>query len=80
MTKLRINEAIARAKDAGRVVTKKEIAARLFPGRPESTQQVNLTNICNGRTQRVDPAHVIVLCDMLDCDPNYLFDYERAGK
>lgn len=80
MTKLRINEAIARAKDAGHVVSKKQIAARLFPGRSESTQQVNLSSLCNGRRQRIDPEHVIVLCDMLNCDPNYLFGYERGDK
>lgn len=80
MTKLRINEAIARAKDAGRVTTKKEIAARIFPGRPETTQQINFNNMCNGHRQRIDPDHIVALCDILGCDPNYLFNYQKEDN
>lgn len=46
MTKLRVNEAIARAQTAGIKVYKKEVAARLWEGRTESAQQVNMTNLC----------------------------------
>lgn len=74
--KLRINEAIARANDSGHPVLKKEIAARLFPNVEGGAQQVNMTNLCNGRTKRFTPETVIVICEMCHCTPNYLFGYE----
>ena len=51
--KLRVNEAIARSEANGKKVLKKDIAARLFEGASESAQQVNMTNLCNGTTKRI---------------------------
>ena len=74
--RLRVNEAIARAQTNGIKVYKKDVAARLWEGSAESSQQVNMTNLCNGTTQRIAPEWVTVLCEMLDCTPNYLFGYD----
>lgn len=57
-------------------VLKKDIAARLFPGVSTTTQQVNMTSLCNGKTKRILPEWVIVICEMCDCTPNYLFGYD----
>lgn len=75
--KLKVNEAIARSKANGKKVFKKEIAARIFPGVSESAQQVNMTNLCNGTTKRIAPEWVIIICEMCNCTPNYLFGYEE---
>ena len=77
MTKLRVNEAIARAQTAGIKVYKKEVAARLWEGRTESAQQVNMTNLCNGTTKQIRPEWVVIICEMSNCTPNYLFGYEE---
>lgn len=78
--KLRINEAIALSTAKGKKVWKKDIAAKLFPGVSESAQQVNMTNLCNGTTKRIVPDWVVIICEMCDCDPNYLFGYKQQKK
>lgn len=74
--KLKVNEAIALSAANGKKVFKKDIAARLFPGVSTATQQVNMTSLCNGKTKRILPEWVIVICEMCDCTPNYLFGYD----
>lgn len=70
---LRVNEAIARSAMNGKKVFKKDIAARLFEGASESAQQVNMTNLCNGKTKRIVPEWVVIICDMCGCSADYLF-------
>lgn len=74
---LKINEAILRSGLQGRRIMKKDIAARLFPGVPVTTQQVNFTNLVTGRTRRIDPEWVRIICEMCGCDPNFLFGFEK---
>lgn len=69
---MRIESAIARAKENGKNVTKKEIAARLWPNSSEKTQTVNMNNVCNGRTARIEPAWINIICEMTGCSANYL--------
>lgn len=76
--RLKINEAIARSEVMGRKVFKKDIAAKLFPNQPQSTQQVNFANLCTGRTQRVKPEWIIVICDMCECTPQFLLGMDEA--
>jgi DNA-binding Xre family transcriptional regulator len=75
--KLRINEAILRSEMNGKKVFKKDIAARIFPGVSEAAQQVNFTNLCQGKTKRVAPEWVLIICEMCDCTPNYLFNFNE---
>ena len=58
-------------------VYKKEVAARFWEGRTESAQQVNMTNLCNGTTKQIRPEWVVIICEMCNCTPNYLFGYEE---
>lgn len=70
---LRIEEAIARCKAAGRPVAKKELGALLWPERAEATQMVNMTNLLCGKTRRIAPEWVPVLCSALNCSADFLF-------
>lgn len=69
----RLNEAIARAQSMGLAVSKKSVAARLWAGRSEVTQQVNMTRLCAGRTVRVKAEWVGIICEMCHCSADYLF-------
>lgn len=80
MARLRVNEAIARSQQKGNKVFKKDVAARLWEGSTESSQQVNMTNLCNGTTKKINPDWVDILCEMLDCTPNYLFGFDEKGE
>ena len=78
--RLRVNEAIARSEAKGKKIKKKDIAARLFEHASKSSQQVNMTNLCNGTTKRIVPEWVVIICEMLDCTADYLFGMEDGGR
>ncbi len=69
---IRIEQAIARAKDSGKKVMKKDIAARLWPDSTEVGQQVNMTKLCNGRSKSVRPEWVRIICEMTGCTADFL--------
>lgn len=71
----KINEAVARAIDMGVKTSKKELAAKLFAGTTPEAQQVNMSNLCSGRTKRIAPEWVSIICEECKCTPNYLFGY-----
>lgn len=71
--RLKIKEAFARSEMRGKKVFKKDVSNRLFPNQPKSTQQVKFTNLVNGTTKRITATQVRILCEMLDCDANFLF-------
>lgn len=73
---LRINEAIARMQDNGKKIFKHEVSAKLWPNSSEASRQVNMTNLCTGVTKKLPIEFVDILCDTLECTPNYLFGYE----
>lgn len=70
---MRIEEAIARAKQQGNKVLKKDIAARLWPDSTPVAQQVNITRLCAGRTPRINVEWVGVICEMTGCTADFLF-------
>ena len=70
---LRIEMAIARAKEKGRIVMKKEIAARLWPDSAPVSQMVNMSALCQGRTARIAPEWVPIICSMTGCSADFLF-------
>lgn len=75
--RLRVNEAIARIQSKGKKVYKKTVADALWPGRTRSAQQVNMTGLCNGSKQQIRPEWVLIICEICECTPNYLFGYEQ---
>lgn len=70
---MRIEQAIARAKEKGKKVFKKDIAARLWPDSTTAAQQVNMTALCNGATARISPKWVNIICEMTGCTADFLF-------
>lgn len=69
---MRIEQAIARAKEKGNKVLKKDIAARLWPDSTPVAQQVNMTALCNGETARIVPEWVNIICEMTGCTADFL--------
>lgn len=72
---IRINEAMQFAKDCGRKVTKKELGALLWPDVPEVNQIINMSNLANGRVERIKPEWVTIVCAYTGVTPNFLFDF-----
>ncbi len=70
---LRIEQAMARAKEQGRKVLKKEIAARLWPDSTPVAQQVKITRLCSGKTPRINEDWVKIICEMTGCSADFLF-------
>lgn len=70
---IRIEQAIARAKEQGNKVLKKDIAARLWPDSAPVAQQVNMTALCNGKTNKINSDWVAIICEMIGCTADFLF-------
>ena len=70
---IRIEQALARAKEQGRQVFKKDLAAKLWPNSSVAAQQVNMTNLCSGRQDAVKPEWVRIICAELGCTADFLF-------
>jgi hypothetical protein len=70
---MRLEQAIARAKEQGTKVLKKDVAARLWPDSTESGQQVNMTALCSGKTTKINPDWVAIICEMTGCTADFLF-------
>ena len=70
---MKIEQAIARAKDHGKKVKKKDIAALLWPDSTETAQQVNMTKLCSGKTTKINPDWVNIICDTCECSADFLF-------
>lgn len=74
---MRIEQAIARAKEQGKKVLKKDIAARLWPDSSEAGQQVNMTALCSGKTTKINPDWVTIICEMTGCTADFLFGFSN---
>ena len=70
---IRIEQAIARSKERGNKVLKKDIAARLWPDSTPVAQQVNITRLCAGRTPRIEERWIPIICEMTGCSADFLF-------
>ncbi len=68
-----LEQAIARAKDAGMPVTKKAIALRLWPETDEINAVINMSKLCTGKTKKISPEWVGIICEMTGVDANFLF-------
>ena len=74
---LRINEALdfhEQMKSKGEAsISRMELADVFFEGSQEATKKVNMSNLARGRTKRVDPNWVKVICKRTGVDANFLF-------
>jgi len=80
MSRLRVNEAIARAEMHGNKILKKDLAAKLWEDSTPTSQQVNMTNLCSGITKKINPEWVETLCSELSCDANFLFGINQPKE
>ena len=70
---IRLEDAIARAKESGKKIFKKDIAARLWPDRTPEARQVNMTKLLTGRTVTIKPGWVKIICEMTGVSADFLF-------
>ncbi len=69
----RLEEAIARAKAGGNKDVKRQLAVALWPGLEYAGQTVNINNLCGGKTKRVDPSWVPIICSICGVSADWLF-------
>lgn len=74
---MRLEQALARAKEQGKKVLKKDLAAKLWPDSSPAAQQVNMTSLCAGKTAKISPDWVSIICNELGCTPNFLFGFSE---
>jgi ribonucleotide reductase alpha subunit len=77
---LRINEAIARAERNGKKILKKELAAKIWTNSRPEAQAVNMTNLCTGVTQKINPEWIIVICKETGCSADFLLGIKEDDK
>jgi hypothetical protein len=80
MAQLKINEAIAYAAIHGKRVTKKELAAKLWAGSSEKAQAVNMSNLCSGKTTKVDVNWIEIIAGECKCTADYLLGIESVVR
>lgn len=69
----RLNDAFVIAITKGKNVTKKQIAARLWPDASETSRGINMSHLCSGKTRKIYPEWVPIICEELECTPAFLF-------
>lgn len=69
---IRVELAIARAKESGKKVLKKEIAARLWPDSSPETQQVLMTKVVSGKQDKLSSEQLRIICEMTGCSADFL--------
>lgn len=69
----RLDEAIARAKATGNKSAKRSIACALWPELSYEAQTVNINNLCAGRTKRILPEWVPIICSICNVSADWLF-------
>lgn len=69
---IRIEQALARAKEQGKKVRKKDLSEKLWPDSAPVAQQVNMTGLCSGKTSRIKPEWVKIICEMTGCTADFL--------
>lgn len=80
MAALRINEAIAFAAVHGKKITKKELAAKIWPESSSKAQAVNFSNLCSGKTTKVDVNWIEIIAHECKCTADYLLGLEMVVR
>lgn len=73
MAAIKINEALAYATAHGKKINKGELAAKLFPEVNKACQYQKLQNLLSGRTARVNPETVVIICNETGVSADFLF-------
>lgn len=72
----RITDAFVIAVAKGKKVQKKQLAEKLWPDASQVSRSINVSRLFSGKTQKIDPAWVPIICAELDCTPGFLFGME----
>lgn len=76
--RLRIEEALMlHNSKADSKVKISDLGMALWPNSRFSTQQVNASKLINGKTLRVEIAWIKILCEKLECTPNFLCGFSE---
>lgn len=70
--RLRIDEALKRAKACGRVVLKKDLAEALWPEADEASRAVYMSRLCTGKTKNVKPEQIRIICLVTGVSADFL--------
>ena len=75
---LRLQLAIALAKERGVSVNKKKLAARLWPESSEASQMVSVNRLIAGKVEKVKPEWIVAICEELQCSADFLLGIEEG--
>ena len=78
-TDFRIFEAITHAQDKGIEVTKQSLAVKFYPDSSPATAIRNFNKLYSGKTRKIEPWMVHLLCETCKVDANFLFN-EKSMK
>ena len=73
---IRINEAIGYAWANGKHVRKIDLARLLWPDSSRFSQNINMNNLCSGKTKMISPEFVEIICRETGVTPNFLFNMD----
>ena len=76
----KINEAVLNAKLNGLKVSKKEIAEMLWEDTKPKSRTVNMSSLCNRRTQKINIEWVSKICEATGVDANFLFNIKPKNN
>ena len=73
MSNFNLSEAFVYAKNKGNKVMKRDLAKILWNDSRERTAVANISNLCNGKTKKIDIDAVPIICKELGVTADYLF-------
>lgn len=76
----KINEAILSAKLKGLKMNKKELAKLLWEESQPKSRTVNMSSLCNRRTQKINIEWVSKICEATGVDANFLFNIKPKNN
>ena len=69
----RLKECMNRATENGLLGKKRDLAQTIWAGSSEKSARMNLSNLSNGKSQRIDIRAVPIICAKLGVTDDYLF-------
>ena len=69
----RLKECMNRATENGLLGKKRDLAQTIWAGSSEKSARMNLSNLSNGKSQRIDIRAVPIICAKLGVTADYLF-------
>lgn len=73
MDNFKLSDAFVYAKNNGNKVMKRDLAKILWEDSREKTAVANISNLCNGKTKKIDIEAVPIICEKLGITADYLF-------